>query len=58
MGESTRKGRPADDEVREIVAGLLVERSNLLSSGETAEAEAIKLAIEYWQKVLAEHSRG
>lgn len=40
-------------EVRAILGALIVEKNQLLHDGDRAAAEAIGLAIDYWQRVLA-----
>ena len=57
MGTRNRRQLPPA-EVRELIGNLIVEKNQLLHAGDEAAAEALGLAIEYWQKVLAEtHER-
>jgi hypothetical protein len=44
---------PSGAEVRAILAALLVEKNQLRKASDAEAAEAIGLAIEYWQTVLA-----
>jgi hypothetical protein len=49
---STRKP-PSAVQVRAIIGALIVEKHRLLKANDPAGAEAIGLAIDYWQTVLS-----
>ena len=57
MAVSASNSEASAAEVRAIVADLLVEKNQYLKAHNTAAAEAIGLAIDYWQKVLAKITR-
>jgi hypothetical protein len=50
---ASNRESPSPVEVRAIIATLLVQRNELVKAKDAAAAEAIGLAIDYWQTVLA-----
>jgi uncharacterized MnhB-related membrane protein len=54
---STRKPSSAAG-VRAIIGALIVEKHRLLKANDPAAAEAIGLAIDYWQTVLSRDFSG